>query len=137
MLNLVAALAILGILAASLAFPATAITANLAVDGAAEQLARELQAARQMAVTQNLTYEVVFDWQSRSYTIKVADITVPGRRVYLPPEVKWNQLPYGRIPFKPSGRFEHNCTIRLGHTQSDYQVEIILAPRTGRVRVNR
>ena len=136
--NLLTAMLIMGILAAVLVPSATGTGATLAVEAAGEQLARELQAVRQQAVAQNATFEVVFQRHPPAYLIKEAELFVPAPpRIYLPPGVDWVRLPFERLIFYGTGRCSQAGTISLGHGESNLKFQIIIAPRTGRIRVNR
>jgi Tfp pilus assembly protein FimT len=135
--NLIAALTIITLLAATLAPVAMEIGGTLAVEGAAEELVRELEATRQQAVSQNLTYTVTFERQGRAYYIKEADMHVPARKVSLSPGVIWLNFPFQGLTFYPSGRCSLAGTIILGHERSKFKIKLIVAPHTGRIRVQR
>lgn len=135
--NLMVAMAIMAVLAAVLIPFAVNMSAVWAVEKGAEQLARELQAARQLAVAQNVTYDVIFDRASRSYYIKPADMSAPARRVDLPPGVSWITFPPARISFYGIGRCSLGGTITLAHPRSKLRIAVIMASQTGRVRVQR
>ena len=137
LVDLIVAMTIAALLALSLLPLVTVTHKTMAVERGAEELARELQAARQLAVASNFTYDVVFDSAAQAYYIKPADMHAPGRRIQLPPGVEWVTFPRQRISFYKSGRCSLGCTITLGYRDSDYWVRVILATHSGRVRVER
>lgn len=112
------------------------VGAVAATEGAACQLARELQAARQLAVTKGITVDVVFNRYQRCYLIKeeVAGAP-PARRIDLPPGVNWRYFPFGRIRFHSTGRATRNGTFILGHQHWPGEVRVVIAPHTGRIRL--
>jgi Tfp pilus assembly protein FimT len=137
LVDLLVAMTITALLVLSLLPLATVTYRTMAVEQGAEELARELQAARQLAVASNYTYDVVFDSIAQAYYVKPGDMHAPGRRIQLPPGVEWVTFPQQRISFYQSGRCNLGCTITLGHRDSDYRVKVILATHSGRVRVER
>jgi len=133
--NLLAATAIMAMLVVTLVPFSTGIGATLALETAAEQLAQELQAARQLAIVQNVTYDVKFERQDRAYLVKKTDIFAPSRRIYLPPGVDWVNFPFEILFFYGTGRCSQGGTIILGHGETNFQIQVTVASRTGRVRV--
>lgn len=137
LVDLIVAMTIAALLALSLLPLVTVTHRTMAVERGAEELARELQAARQLAVASNYTYDVVFDSIAQAYYVKPGDMHAPGRRIQLPQGVEWVTFPQQRISFYQSGRCSLGCTITLGHRDSDYRVRVILATHSSRVRVER
>ena len=76
----------------------------MAVEQGAEELARELQAARQRAVAQNSTYRVLFDRGGKAYYILSEDAFAPSRCIQLPPGVEWEKLSTNPLVFYGTGR---------------------------------
>jgi type II secretory pathway pseudopilin PulG len=128
---------IMSVLAVSLAPLASGTGASLAVEAAAEQLARELQAVRQQAVTQGKTYEVRFVREGGYYLIREAKATAVARRIDLPPGVYWVQFPFELLTFYATGRCSLSGTVILGHEASNLQIQVIITANTGRVQVKR
>lgn len=138
--NLASLLAAMAITAAlALSFLPLALTSHgaLAVERGAAELARELQAARQRAVATELTYEVVFERTANAYYIKAAGATAPARRIQLPAGVNWVKLGANPIYFYKSGRCPTGGAFSLKHSHCGYQVEVIVATHSGRVRLER
>lgn len=135
--NLLAALAILAILAVSFAPFVAETGAAVAVEQAAQQLAQELQTLRQRAVAEDSTYDVYFEWANRSYVIRGASSHAVGRRVHLPPGVEWYGPFNEKIIFYNSGRVNQAGTITLNHPHSGQRIRVIIASRTGRIRLER
>lgn len=135
--NLVTALAVMAIVAAALISFAGGIGPDLAVERGAEQLAAELQAVRQLAVAEKATYDVIFERADRAYYIRQASMYATTRRVDLPPGVEWVHFPARTISFYGSGHCSIGGTISLIHRDSNLWIKVIVAPQSGRVRVER
>lgn len=135
--NLLAAMAIMAVMALVLVPFAADIGPALAVERGAEQLARELQETRQLAVAEKVTYDVIFDRTNRAYLIKEANMFAPARRIDLPPGVEWLHFPPERISFYGTGHCSIGGTIALYHRETTLQVRVVVAAQTGRVRVER
>lgn len=135
--NLLAAMAILGILSLSLAPLAVATQRAVAVEQAAQQLAQELSSVGQRAVAENQAYYVYFEWGARSYVITAADITRPARRVTLPLGVEWGGPFNEKIEFKSSGGVNQGGTITLLAPQRGQKLGVVIAPFTGRIRIEK
>ena len=135
--DLLVAMTISAVLALSLLPLAITTHGAMAVERGAEELARELQAARQLAVANGDTYKVFFDRTARAYYIMPEDAFAPSRRIQLPPGVEWVKLSTNPIFFYGSGRCPVGSTISLRHQGSSYQVEIVVATHSGRVRLER
>lgn len=138
LMELVVALLVLALFATTAAVGVAGVGAAAATEGAAWQLARELQAARQMAVTRQITVEVAFFRSQRCYLIKEERSDAPpARRIDLPPGVEWRNFPFESIRFHATGRVTRNGTIGLGHSQWPGQMRVVVAPGSGRIRVER
>ncbi|MDD4769349.1 MAG: hypothetical protein PHT52_06115, partial [Eubacteriales bacterium] len=97
--DLLVAMTISAVLALSLLPLAITTHGAMAVERGAEELARELQAARQLAVANGDTYKVLFDRTARAYYIMPEDAFAPSRRIQLPPGVEWVKLSTNPIFF--------------------------------------
>jgi len=136
LMELLVAVSIMSLLATTAMWLAGDIPPAVNTDAAARQLARELQAARQMARAKGITVEMVFFRAQRCYIIRQEVVGAPpARRVDLPPGVFWISIPFENIRFHPSGRATRNGTFILGHGQWDGQTRVVVAPSTGRVRL--
>lgn len=135
--NLLAGLAIISILALSLISLAAGTQGAVAVEQAAQQLAQELSCVRQRAVAENQTYSVYFEWGSKSFAIRAADMSGVMRRVMLPPGVEWYGPFTEKILFKGTGKVDQGGTITFVHPQSGEKVGVVIAPFTGRIQISR
>jgi len=135
--SLLVACAITAVLALSFLPLATSTHEVLAVERGAEELARELQAARQRAVAQNSTYRVLFDRGGKAYYILSEDAFAPSRCIQLPPGVEWEKLSTNPLVFYGTGRCPAGGTYSLVYQGSEYRVEVVVATHSGRVRVER
>lgn len=135
--SLLVACAITAILALSFLPLATSTHEALAVEQGAEELARELQAARQLAVTNNSTYKVLFDREGKAYYILSENAFALSRCIQLPPGVSWEKLSTNPLVFYGTGRCPTGGTYSLMFQGSDYRVEVVVATHSGRVRVER
>lgn len=135
--NLLAAMAILSIMSLSLAPLALATQGAVAVEQAAQQLAQELSSVGQRAVAENQAYYVYFEWGAGSYVITAADITTPARRVQLPSGLEWGGPFNEKILFKSSGGINQGGTITLMAPQTGQKIGVVIAPFTGRIRIDR
>lgn len=136
--SLIVAMAILAVLVLALLPLAVSTNGSMAVERGGEELARELEAVRQLAVTSGNTYKVLFDRTGRAYLImRGDDAFAPARRVELPPGVDWEKLSTNPIYFYGSGRCPVGGTVSLKCRGSGYKVEVVVATHSGRVRVER
>jgi Tfp pilus assembly protein FimT len=135
--GLLVAMAITAVLALSLLPLAITTHGAMAVERGAEELARELQAARQLAVANNDTYQVFFDRTAKTYFIMPSDAFSPSRCIQLPAGVEWVKLSTNPIYFHGTGKCPTGGTISVRHQSSGYQVEVVVATHSGRVRLER
>ena len=136
LMELLVAVSIISLLTATAVVFAGDIPAPVETEAAARQLVREIQAARQMAMAKAITVEMVFFRAQRCYIIRQEVVGAPpARRVDLPPGVFWVSIPFENIRFHPSGRATRNGTFILAHEQGEGQVRVVVAPSTGRVRL--
>lgn len=135
--GLLAATAITAVLALTLLPLATATHGAIAVERGAEELARELQAVRQLALANGDAYQVYFDRTAKAYYIKPDDAFAPSRRVHLPPGVEWVTISTNPIVFQGTGRCLAGSTISLQYQNSGYLVKVVVATHSGRVRMER
>lgn len=136
LMELLVAVSIMSLLAATAVWVAEDIPPSVATDAAARQLAREIQAARQLAMTKGITVEMAFFRAQRCYIIRQEFMGAPpARRVDLPADTLWISIPFESIRFHPSGRATRNGTFILGHEQWQGQIRVVVAPSTGRVRL--
>ncbi|MGI6364902.1 MAG: GspH/FimT family protein [Bacillota bacterium] len=135
--NLLAALAIMAVLSISLAPLAAGTHDALALERAGQQLAQDLFSLRQQAVAENRSYYVYFEWASKSYVIKEANIFSPMRRIYLPPEMEWYGPFNETIEFSNTGEVNQFGTITIHDPQSGRTFKVIIASFSGRIRIER
>jgi type II secretory pathway pseudopilin PulG len=135
--NLLAALAIMAVLSVSLAPLAAGSHDGLALERAAQQLAQELSGLRQQAVAEKQSYYVYFEWANKSYVIKAADTLRTMRRVKLPVGVEWYGTYNELILFKNSGEVSGSGNITIHDARSGRTIKVIIAPLTGRIRIER
>lgn len=109
----------------------------MAVERGAEELARQLQAARQRAVARADTYKFVFDRAGKAYYIMSGDGFAVSECIRLPPGVEWVKMSTNPILFYGTGRCPTGGTVSLRYQGSGYQVEVIIATHSGRVRLER
>ncbi|HOB35736.1 MAG TPA: hypothetical protein PKL39_08315 [Bacillota bacterium] len=129
--HLLTAMAIVAVLTVAVNAWSVAADSRLKLQQAAYTLAQDLQAARQLAEAQNVTVQVYFEWSRRSYVI--CRPGMPAQRVELPRGVQWT-CPFDYIYFYGNGRCSHNGTFTL-YLEEGARMQVIVAPRTGRVRV--
>lgn len=135
--GLLAAMLITAVVGLSLLPLARSTQAALAVEQGAEQLARELQAARQLALASGDTYQVSFDRSEKAYFVKCLSAFVPARRIDLPPGVEWVSMSTNPIEFYGTGRCPTGGTVSLRYRGAYRQIEVIIATHSGRVRLRR
>lgn len=135
--NLLAALAIMAVLSISLAPLAAGSHDGLVLERAAQQLAQELSGLRQQAVAEKQSYYVYFEWANKSYVIKAADTLRTMRRVKLPVGVEWYGTYNELILFKNSGEVSGSGNITIHDARSGRTIKVIIAPLTGRIRIER
>ena len=137
LVGLLVAMTICSLLVLSLLPLALTTHQAMAVERSGEELARELQAARQLAITTGESYRVLFDRVAKAYYIMAYDIQAPCRCVQLEPGVEWVGISTNPIYFSNTGRCITGGTYSLTYRDSRYRVEIIVATHSGRVRVER
>lgn len=135
--SLLVACAITAVLALSFLPLAKSTHGFMAVEQGAEELARELQATRQLAVANNSTYKVFFDRGAGAYYILYEDAFALSRRIQLPPGVEWEKLSTNPIVFYGTGRCPAGGTYSLAVKGLKYRVQVVVATHSGRVRVER
>ena len=136
--GLLVAMAIVALLVVALVPMAIATNGAMAVERGGEELARELEAARQLAMASGCTYKVLFDRTGKAYLIMNGENAfAPSRRIELPPGVDWETLSTNPILFYGSGRCPVGGTTSLVCRGSGYKVEVVVATHSGRVRIVR
>lgn len=135
--GLLVAAAIIAVLALTLLPLALGTQRYMAVEQGAEELARELQGARQQAVASGETYKVYFSRSEKAYYISLDKAFAPSRRVQLPPGVELVQLSTNPIFFYGTGRCPTGGTVSLRYKGAAYLVEVVIATHSGRVRLER
>lgn len=135
--GLLVATAIIAVLALALLPLALGTQRYMAVEQGAEEMARELQGARQQAVACGETYKVYFSRTDKAYYISPDRAFAPSRRVQLPPGVEMVQLSTNPIFFHGNGRCPTGGTVSLRYHGAAYLVEVVIATHSGRVRLER